>query len=172
MADLKKKRLDISKIAFCTLILCVVMIAMLALYANQVQDLLTKVDELGEGKVPNLLWLIERLAIGAPVVVLVVVLSALYYNKNNYVPVKTQKEKLWASILTTIFTYGVMMIFVIIRSKNGEVPDAELVEETKTLWDITYKWFFVQIIPLFIMIAYHGVRAGTEERELSLNAEE
>ena len=135
MADLKKKRLDVSKIAFCTLILCVAMIALLALYANQVQDLLAKVDELGEGKVPNLLWLIERLAIGAPVVVLVVVLSALYYNKNNYVPVKTQKEKLWASILTTIFTYGVMMIFVIIRSKNGEVPDAELSDFSKPVED-------------------------------------
>lgn len=172
MSDLKKKKLDISRIAFCTLILCVVMIILLALYANQVQDLLLKVDEKGEGKVPNLLWLLERLAIGVPVVILAVVLTALYHNKDSYVPVKSQKEQLWVSILTTLFTYGVMMVFVLIRSKSGEVPDAEIIEETQTLWDITYKWFFVQMIPLFILIAYHGIRAGTEEKELAENSEE
>ena len=168
----KKKKLDISRIAFCTLILCVAAIALLAIYANQVQDLLVKISEKGEGKVPNLIWFLERIALGAPVIILCGILTALYSNRENYVPVKSQREMFWVSVLTAVFTYAVMMTFVKLRSRGVEVPEGEELEEIKTLWDITYKWFFVQVIPFLIMITYHGVRADSEEKELKELADE
>lgn len=175
MSEVKKKKLDISKIAFCTMILCVLSMVLLALYANQVQDFIAKVDEKGEGKVANVIWLIEHITIGVPVIFLALTLTAFYCKKENYVLVKSQKEQFYASLFTALFTYGVLMVYAIISSKSGQtpqVPEGEVVEEIETLWDITYKWFFVQVVPFLIMILYHGARAVSEEKELAENAEE
>ncbi|MBQ8408277.1 MAG: hypothetical protein IJY39_05375 [Clostridia bacterium] len=172
MAELKTRKLDKSKIAFCTMVLCVASIILLYLYANQLQEFIVKLNELGENKIPNVIWVINHLSVALPVIVLAVILTAFYSKKEAYVPVTSQKEQFYISLFTALFTYGVMLTYVLIKSKNGEVPEGEEIEEVKSLWDITYKWFFVQVIPFVIMISYHAVRADSESKELAENGEQ
>lgn len=163
MADIKNKKLDKLKITFCTVALCLLTILIFYIYADKIPYLIEKISE--KGSVPNVIWVIEHVAVIMPVVVLAIALSIFYGNKDRYVPVNSQREKLYISLLTAIFVYAVMLPYVYFTSKSGEIVDTETLEAADTLWDSTYKWFFVQIIPFLIMIFYHAIRADSEKTE-------
>lgn len=165
MAEIKKPKLNINKIALFSIALCILSMILLHLYANQGQEFIVKINE--EKSMPNVTWVFEKLFLAFPVIILAAVQTAFYWNKAKYVPVSSQKEQMWISLITALFTYAVMLPYVYFKSKNGEVPEGEELEAVETLWDITYKWFFVQVIPFVILIAYHAVRADSEEKELS-----
>jgi succinate dehydrogenase/fumarate reductase cytochrome b subunit len=158
-----KKKLDHFKIVISTVGLCLLSILIMHLYADKVPEIIEKVNE--KGSMANVIWVIERITIVAPVIFLAVALSIFYCNKEKYLPVNTQKEKFYISLFTALFVYGVMLPYVYFSSKGMAEALAE--EGLETLWQLTYKWFFVQIIPFMIMISYHAIRADSEERELS-----
>ena len=164
MTEISKKP-DKSRIAIFSGVLCILSMILLHLYANQVQDFIVKVNE--KKNMPNVTWLLDHVTILLPVCILAVMLTVIYSNKDKYIPVITQREKTYITLFTALFTYLVMLPYVYFKSKNGEVVDAEEVEAVETLWDITYKWFFVQVIPFMILISYHATRAGSEAVELA-----
>ena len=159
------KKPDKSRIAIVSGVLCILSMILLHLYANQVQDFIVKVNE--KKNMPNVTWLLDHVTILLPVLILAVMLTVIYSNKDKYIPVITQREKTYITLFTALFTYLVMLPYVYFKSKNGEAVDAEEIEAVETLWDITYKWFFVQVIPFMILISYHATRAGSEAREIA-----
>ena len=159
------KKPDKSRIAIFSGVLCILSMILLHLYANQVQDFIVKVNE--KKNMPNVTWLLDHVTILLPVLILAVMLTVIYSNKDKYIPVITQREKTYITLFTALFTYLVMLPYVYFKSKNGEAVDAEEIEAVETLWDITYKWFFVQVIPFMILISYHATRAGSEAREIA-----
>lgn len=163
------KKADKSRIAIFSGILSILSMILLHTYANGVQEFIVKVNE--KNAMANVTWLLEHLTIALPVVLLAVALTAIYCNKDKYVPVATQREKMYIALFTALFTYAVMLPYVYFKSKNGETADAEELEAVETLWEITYKWFFVQVIPFLILISYHAVRADSERREIEAEEE-
>ena len=159
------KKPDKSRIAIFSGLLCIMSMILLHLYANQVQEFIVKVNE--KKNMPNVTWLLDHVTILLPVCILAVMLTVIYYNKDKYIPVVTQREKMYIALFTALFTYLVMLPYVYFKSKNGENVETEEIEVVETLWDITYKWFFVQVIPFMILISYHATRAGSEARELA-----
>ena len=164
MKEISKKP-DKSRITIFSGVLCILSMILLHLYANQVQDFIVKVNE--KKNMPNVTWLLDHVTILLPVLLLAVMLTVIYSNKDKYIPVITQREKTYITLFTALFTYLVMLPYVYFKSKNGEAVDAEEIEAAETLWDITYKWFFVQVIPFMILISYHATRAGSEAREIA-----
>lgn len=168
MSGLKKTKPDLFKIVMCAAALCVVMIILLDVYAYRLEAILAKIREKG---MPNMEWVVEHLGLFLPVAVLVGVLAILYCRKDRYIPVISQREQFYISLITMAFTYLCMLPYAVISSKNGVEPDPELTEEVKTLWELSATWFFFQFIPLVIMVSYHAIRAGSEEKELAAESE-
>ena len=162
-----RKKLDTFKIVICTVGLCLLAILIMHLYADKVPELVEKINE--KGNMPNVIWVLEHVSISLPVIILAIALSVFYCNKEKYTPVSTQKEKFYISLFTALFVYAAMLPYVYFSSKG--MADELAAEGLKSLWELTYKWFFVQIVPFMIMISYHAVRADSEERELA-SAEE
>lgn len=152
------RKYDYFKIAICAAVACAVMLIMYALNNSVIYDGLVKLEESKES--PNLLWLAKHLAAAAPTLAAVLAMCVVYSNKEKYVPIYTQKEKLFVSLILAAMTV-MMLIFVIITDGKVDSKDGVL-----TLFEKTYTWFAAQIIPLSVLIAYHSIRSGTERREL------
>ena len=84
----------------------------------------------------------------------------IYRDKQKYVPVYTQREKLYVSIILAVLTV-VTLLFVFIDDGKVDANDGIL-----SLLEKTYMWFAAQIIPLSVLIAYHSIRSESEKREL------
>ncbi len=160
----------ILKILLFTLICCFVMSALLTWYISWVPE---KAAYLEEEERPNTLWLLEYGSAALPCVAVAAVLTVLY--RLWYVPVETQRDKTVVILLVAVFTYGVLLPMII--TNNGGWDTVRIIEVEKkeeeivTLFGQTYVWFFTQLIPFVLMLAYHITKASAEKREL-INAEE
>lgn len=161
MAGLKKYKYDWFKIGLCAVALCVLMVLMFNAYSKDVLDLISELSE--DGKSPNRVWLVENLFPAIPVLVVAIVLTIFYADKQKYIPVATQREKLIISLVVALFTFAGLMVYVIMQG-DGAV-DAESGEAVKSMWEENAVWFFAQIIPFIILISYHAIRAESEEKE-------
>jgi hypothetical protein len=97
-----------------------------------------------------------------------------YFDKSQYVPVNTQREKAYICLFVALFTFFIMLPyviamsggFVIEKTVQNELGDDETV---KTLLGNTATWFAAQIIPFAIIISYHFIRISSEKKELLAN---
>lgn len=169
MTKKKIKKFDWLRFISTALLLCAVTFGLFYIHSGKVAEIIASLT--AEEKYPNSIWLIEFVSTALPVLVAVILMNILYCDKNSYVPVYTQREKLWASVILAAFIFGALLAYVFYQSRGGEVTDSETGEVIKTLWDRTYMWFFAQVLPMIILISYHSMRISTEKREL-LEAEE
>lgn len=167
MEENKKIKHDSFQIAMCIAVACVLLVAALYLYCERVPEMIEKLTK--EGKYENLKWLLEHLVAFFPVPLVALVIAVFYSNQAKYVPVHSRKEQVFIACVVAAFTYTVMLGYVLL--KKGEVSGEE-VEEIETLWDISAEWFFAQIIPFAVLIGYHSVRVGSEEKELLQTGDE
>lgn len=166
MAENKKIKHDSFHIAICIAVACILMVVAFYLYCEKVPEIIEKLTK--EGKYENLKWLFEHIAAFFPVPAVALIIAVFYSNRAKYVPVYRRKEQVFIACIVAAFTYTAMLGYVLL--KKGEVS-AEEVEEVETLWDIGAEWFFAQIIPFCVLIGYHSVRVGSEEKELQENGD-
>ena len=157
----KTKKINWLRYGICSGVLCLLAVLLFSLYKDKALGIIT--DLSADGKMPNLVWLAENVFVAVPVWILVIVSEFFYFNKEKYVPVYTQIEKLLIFSTAAAFTFFLMLPAVRYASQGG-IETEEVIE---TLWDKTYMWFFAQIIPYIIIIVYHAARIGTEKKELS-----
>ncbi len=169
MTEKKIKKFDWLRFISTALLLCAVTFGLFYLHSGKVAEMIASLA--AEEKYPNSIWLIEFVSTAMPVLVAVIVMNILYCDKKSYVPVYTQREKLWVSVILAAFIFGALLAYVFYQSRGGEITDSETGEVIKTLWDRTYMWFFAQVLPMIILISYHSIRISTEKREI-LEAEE
>ena len=165
MAENNTKKYDWLRIISTALLICALIFGLFYLHSGKVADIIESLTE--EEKYPNTIWLIEFVSTALPILVIVIAMGISYSDKKSYVPVYTQKEKLLVSVIIAIFTFGVLLGYVLYQSRGGETTDAETGDVIKTLWDRTYMWFFAQILPMLILITYHSMRISAEKRELA-----
>jgi membrane protease YdiL (CAAX protease family) len=172
MKEKKKASLDMFKLSVCIIALCIIMGLMLGVYNSVVP---TKIAELEEkGKMDNVIWVIRYGSVVLPVIVVAIILMFFYFDKSQYVPVNTQREKAYICLFVALFTFFIMLPyviamsggFVIEKTVQNELGDDETV---KTLLGNTATWFAAQIIPFAIIISYHFVRVSSEKKELLAN---
>ena len=165
MANSDKKSMDIFKVILCSIALCILMAVMLSVYSSRVPEKVAELEQ--KGNMDNMIWFVEYSAPILPVIILTAVLYGFYAKKEAYLPVITQKEQGYITLYTALFTFFVMLPYVYLISR-GEAS-AESLEEgeevAKTLFETTFIWFVVQIIPFAAKISYHFMRASAEEKE-------
>ena len=166
MAENNKIKHDTFQIVVCIVVACILMIAAFSFYCEKVPEIVEKLND--KEDTPNIIWLLEHVAAFLPVPLVALIIAAFYSNKEKYVPVHSRKEQLFIACIVAAFTYTVMLGYVLLQ--KGDVSGEEA-EEIKTLWDIGAKWFFAQIIPFCVLIGYHSVRVGSEEKELLDNGD-
>lgn len=152
---------ELFKVIVCTVALCIIMAILLYMYNALVPSKIAELEE--KGKMDNVIWIVQYGSHLPPVIIIAVLLSVFYRNKNEYVKIHTQRDMARISAIVAAFTYAVMLPYVIFMSKTEADGDAA------TLIDRTVTWFVAQIVPFMILIAYHSVRASTEARELYEN---
>lgn len=177
----EKKKINLLKTAIAAVSLCITAAVTFYLRANVAEMLILKCEE--KGKMENMIWCIEHLFAIIPAFAIIGVLSLIYYNREKYVPVITQREKLIAVLLCALFLFGAIMPYAFAAEftlelesteaeletdaeEDAEGEDAKEEEEVRII-DKTVNWFAVQILPLAILAAYHGARIETEKRELA-----
>lgn len=154
-----KKKINIGRIIACSLVLVLLMALMLYFYSTYFQDILEKLQE--KGKLENVEWVLDHLAYAVPGIVIAAVMATFYSNKDKYVLSVSQKEMGIISIIVALFTYLVILPYVISKKPVA----TEELSEVKSLIDITAKWFFAQMIPFVLLPLYHFVRSESEEKE-------
>ena len=164
--------MDVFKLCVCAIALCIIMGVMLGMYQSAVPQ---KLEEFADkGKMENAAWVVRYGSVVPPVIIVAIILTCFYYDKNKYVPMWTQKEKLYICLIVAAFTFLVMLPYVIAMSGGWNVAETiiegEEEKEIKTLLGETAAWFAAQIIPFAILISYHGIRYSSEKKELEGNA--
>lgn len=163
MEEQKKIRHDSFQIIMCIVVACILTVIAFHVNCKIVPKIVEKLTEKGNYK--NLIWIVEHIAAFLPVPLVATVMAIFYSNKQNYVPVHSRKEQVFIAWMVAVFVYAVILGFVLLN-KNEPVGEA-VGDKVKTLWDISAEWFFAQIIPFAVLISYHSVRVGSEERELA-----
>lgn len=163
MAEDKRIKHDSFQIAMCIILACALMVAAFYLYCEKLPEIIEKLNEREES--PNIVWVLEHATAFLPVPTVALIVMAFYSSKKKYVPVHSRKEQVFITCVVAAFVYIAMLGYVLL--KRGEVSG----EEVETLWDIGAEWFFAQIIPFSVLIGYHSVRVGSEEKELLENSD-
>ena len=148
----------------CAVLLCIAMSAMLAIYNSLIPKTLLGFEE--KGNMENTAWLVKYASYLPPVIVLALIVSAIYFKKEDYIPVTTQKHKAIAVGVAFVFTYAVLFSYALLTSPGWNAPIVEGEERIATLFENTVGWFFAQIVPFCILLSYHLVRASSEKKEL------
>ena len=153
-----RPRYDYFRIAICAALVSAVMIIMFSLNNDQFADLISKIKEKKDS--PNLLWLVQHITAAIPTLAATITMCIVYRDKRRYVPIYTQKEKMYISLILVAVT---VMMFIYVAVSDGKV-DAK--DGVQTLLEKTATWFAAQIIPLTVLVSYHAIRSGSEAREL------
>ena len=164
MENTQKASVNIVRMLIAALLLCAVLALLFYLRVDLAEELIEKCEE-KEG-MDNMIWLIRHLSAFIPSIAMIVVLTLFYSNKEKYVPIKTQNEKLIAVLLAAIFFFAVLVPIASSWVIPAVVVDEEVIEEETTLLNIAVNWFFVQIVPFIIMLTYHYARGESEKKAL------
>ena len=159
-----KSGLNIKRLILCVIILSGVMAIQLYLYCNFFQDIYAKLEE-SENSMTNFQWLLEHIVYLIPVAS-VALFQMIAYSGDDMGGAYSAKHREQAveAVFVMLFTFLIMLPFVIIKSKTGETPDTEEIQETQSLIDITTMWFAYQFIPFLILIMYHSVKGHSVTR--------
>ncbi len=158
MSVVGKSGLNIKRLIVCIIILSGVMAIQLYLYCTFFQDIYAKLEE-SENSMTNFKWLLEHIVYLIPVAS-VALFQMIAYSGDDMGGAYSAKHREQAveAVFVMLFTFLIMLPFVIIKSKTGEAPDAEKLQETQSLIDMTTMWFAYQFIPFLILIMYHSVK--------------
>ena len=168
MLKVKENKPSIVRILISAALLCAIMAIMLWSYATEMQDVFEALEE--SGKMSNLLWLVKHIAYVVPVIVAAIALNILYSSAKWERAVASKKEKGIAVVITALFTYAVMLPYVISKTPKTPLPQDiidKIGEVPPSLIEITRGWFFVQIVPFIILALYMFIRCEAEEKELA-----
>ena len=154
----KKPGIDVIRLLICAALAIAMMIIMFNIYNDNVAEIIKKLQEKKDHE--NTIWFIQNVAAAIPVYASVIIMCIVYGNKEKYVPVQTQKEKLYVAIILACFTF---MMFLFVQTTDGDIVRGDGVD---SLLEKTATWFVAQILPLAVVISYHAVRMGSEKREL------
>ena len=168
MSGTKKYKYDWFKIMLCAIALGALMVLAFNAYSTDILDTVASLSE--DEKSPNLIWVIENLSMVMPGIVFASVLTLFYADKQKYIPVVTQREKLIVALIVAAVVFIGILGYVLVNS--GEQVDPESGEVIKSLWDKTAVLFLSQILPFIIIISYHAIRAESEEKELPSESSE
>lgn len=138
-------------------LLCAIMSVMLYLYCTKCQDIFTDIEN-AKHSMPQFLWVVKHVINLLPVPILTIILWLTHRHNEKSRSYYLHKEQLIESICAMLFTFLVLLPYIVIKSKSGEIPDAEETEEVITLLDKTLDWFVVQFIPFTVLIMYHHIR--------------
>lgn len=159
------------KTTLCSIGLCVAMLILILVYANAMPSIIDSIEEKGEMK--ETVWLVERLAYLPPAIITVVTLYFVYSSKKSYVPVVTQRQKALVVAILMAFMYGIMFLGIIVGRTLAVNVDslAQSLADFVDMYEMLTPWFLIQLVPLSIILAYHLIRASSEEKELLENEE-
>lgn len=154
-----RPKYDYFRMGICAALVGLVMILVFNVHNDQFAELVNKISEKKDS--PNLLWLVEHLIAVVPTFAAIITMCIVYRDKTRYVPIYTQREKFYISLILVAVTV-LMLIYVVISDGKVDPKDG-----VKTLLEKTYTWFAAQIIPLTVLVSYHAFRSESEARELS-----
>lgn len=162
MGSKKSILIKIARIAAFSLVMCGVMTALFYLYSKGVPKALAALEE--KGKMENTIWAVEyftpMLTIAGLIIALVLIYKLVKAPANE-----VQSEKGWIMLVVAVFTYGVILPYVLKESVGCFLPVPEGEEDVKSLLEHTASWFVIQIIPFMITVTYHFVRAGRKHED-------
>ena len=148
--------------------MCAVMTGLFYLYYTGIPKIIAELEE--KGKMDNTITAVEYLSPMFNVAGLIIALVLIY--KLVKAPVsELQSEKGWIMLIVAVFTYGVILPYVIKESAGCFLPVPEGEEDVVSVLEMSITWFSVQLIPLVITLGYHIVRASSEAKELCKNEE-
>ncbi len=155
------------KLVVCIFTLCLVMCVLLSTYNSTVPEKLAELE--AEGDMDNVIWVVTYASLVPPVIIVAIILTGFYSNKEKYVLVETQRKKALISGIVAGFTYVILLGYTLLSSPEWNLPISERENSEVTIFENTSSWFFAQIIPFAILVSYHLVRASSEKKELLEN---
>ncbi len=143
--------------------ICAVTAGVFYTYSELIPKTLDALTE--KGKMENTIWVVQNFV---PMLTIGIIITALgiIYRCIKLPNSKKQSEKGIIMLITMLFTYGVILPYVMSRSIGCFDPVPEGVEDVKSLLENTASWFVIQIIPFMIVTSYHFVRASRPIEEL------
>ena len=155
-----KTKETVIRIIIFSILLCAIFALLFNIYADKLVPKLDAMEK--EGEEPNLLWLFEHLSLALPTVAILAFFGICYMNKDKHIPIVTHNEQFIIMLVGIVFVFVALLLY----AKSTPVFDVETEEQVGSVLDGTYLWFGAQIIPMFIIAAYHKVRSGSEKKEL------
>ena len=152
---------SILRILVVSVLMCAVLTGIFYLYSRFIPEALDSLHE--EGNMDNTIWAVEYFT---PMLTILIVVAALYlvYKPMRRIPislVQTEKGYIW--LVIAVFTYAVILPYVLNRSIGCFDPVPEGEQNVLSLLEKTATWFIIQIIPLMLAVAYHFTRAKAKD---------
>ncbi len=171
MSDQKKNKPRILMISVGTVTLLVLLLLSLRWYAVEHRDFLKWLNR--EEEMIYMPRFFEYLTLFLPVILMASVLTVIFRRRSAEYPLASQREKLWISLILFVLTYACILPIVKFGGLQVEIPSEveDLPSTFVNLWDLSYKWFFVQVVPFSIWVSYHAVRAGEEKTAAAASEE-
>lgn len=130
MIGADKKKLNILRVMICAVILCAFMWALMYGYAEGIEILAEKLEEINPNKtgdMKNTMWLIEHIMFILPVCILLIFQLVLYLIWKEQDAQVLHRECFISLLVAFLFTYAILLPAVIIFSKQAP---AQIDEET------------------------------------------
>ncbi len=158
--DKKSIIFKILRIVIISIVMCAVVCAIFYAYSKLSQKALEALEE--KGNMQNTIWVVENFI---PIITIVGIIAALcaIYKLIKIPTLQIQSEKGWIMLIVALFTYGVILPYVINQSRGCFDPVPEGEEDVLSLLEKTVSWFVMAIIPFMISISYHFVKAGKKD---------
>ena len=164
--DKKKIIIRIARAVVFALVMCAVSVGLFYLYETGLPKIISALEE--KGKMDNTIEGVTHLLPMFNIAGLIIVLSLMYKPVRASLK-EVQTEKGLIMLITAVFTYAVILPYVIRESQGCFDPLPEGVEDVKSLFERTASWFVVQVIPYMIVITYHFVRSSAKQVVIAQN---
>ena len=160
--------LRILKIVIFSVLACAIMCGLLALYLKYVPDKIAELTE--KGNMDNTIWLLRYTSLLPPVILVAIMLTVGY--KSGYVKVSSQIDKVIIITVAILFTFGVMLPYVWLKSNGVEGIINNSEDDVVLMLEQSMGWFCAQVLPFAMALGYHLVRASSEKKEQCEDEEE
>lgn len=160
----KKIWIRLARIFAFSIVMCAVSVGLFYLYATEVPEILVKLEE--KGNMKNTIEAVKHLVPMLNIAGLIIALTLIY----KFVKAKdsdVQGEKGCIMLIVALFTYLVILPYVLRVSEGCFDPLPEGEENVMSMLENTASWFVTQILPFLIVVTYHFVRAGKKEEAVA-----
>ncbi|MBE6547877.1 MAG: hypothetical protein E7667_03230 [Ruminococcaceae bacterium] len=165
--DSNKTKTDVLRLIACCIILCLLMITMFICFAGGMEKIgekLEDIDKYRQNDMKNTVWFIRHAMMILPVILLVAISALLYSTQKDDLSYIKHKEQLIEMLVVFIFTFAVILPFVVIYTqKHPPMIDSATGEKTLTLFARTAEWFVWQFIIFIVPLMYHRIRMQDDE---------